>query len=69
MHKIKRILELNLQRENAPFTISFVIHLRLTWATSCEKGPDDIFCPFLGFKLFCSLHSPNNMMEVMKVRK
>ena len=39
------------------------------WAASSEKGPYDIFCPIFSFKLFCPLHSPNNMMEVMKVRK
>ena len=44
MHKIKRILELNLQHENAPFTISFVVHLRLTWATSCELDPISYAC-------------------------
>lgn len=30
IHEIKRILQLNLQHENASFNISFVVHLRRT---------------------------------------
>ena len=25
---------------------------QINWAASCEKGPDDIFCPFLVLSLF-----------------
>ena len=40
------------------------------WAVSSEKGLEDIFCPFLVLSFFAQvLHSPNNMMEVIKVRK
>ena len=27
------------------------------WAASCEKGPEDIFCPFLVLSFLCPLHS------------
>ena len=42
---------------------------QIIWATSCEKGPDDIFLSIFSFKLFSPLHSPNNMMKVIKVQK
>ena len=34
-----------------------------------RKGPGRHILSIFSFKLFCPLHSPNNMMEVIKVRK
>ena len=34
-----------------------------------RKGPGRHILSIFSFKLFCPLHSPNNMMEVTKVRK
>ena len=30
-------------------------HPLVKWVASCEKGPDDIFCPFLVLSVFAHL--------------
>ena len=39
-------------------------------AASCEKGPDDRFCPFSVLSFFAHfIPQPNNKMNVIKSRK
>ena len=38
---------------NISVTIMWLINIHV-WAASCEKGPDNIFCPFLVLSFFAN---------------